>query len=48
MDLTGRKTARKPSFEQGVASYDPQLAGYAHPIARYTPIWYSPWVADEP
>ena len=45
---TGRKTARKPSFEQGVASYDPQLVGYAHPLARYTPIWYSPWVADEP
>ena len=48
MDLTGRKTARKPSFEQGVASYDPQLVGYAHPLARYTPIWYSPWVEDEP
>ena len=32
-------------FQQWGPTYDPQLAGYAHPIARYTPIWYSPWVA---
>ena len=46
--LTGRKTARKPCFEQWVASYDPQLAGYAHPLARRTSIWYCRWVEDEP
>ena len=46
--LTGRKTARKPCFEQWVASYDPQLAGYAIPLARNTTIWYCPWVEGEP
>ena len=35
-------------FEQGVATYDPQAAGDAQRIARYTPIWYCPWVAVEP
>ena len=47
-NLTGRNTARNPCFEQGVASYDPQLAGYAHPLARNTSIWYGRWVEDEP
>ena len=47
-NLTGRKTAKTRRFEQGVASYDPQLAGYASPLARYTPIWYCRWVEDEP
>ena len=32
-------------FQQWGPTYDPQLAGHAHPIARYTPLWYSPWVA---
>lgn len=27
-------------FQLGVASYDPQLVGYASPLARDTPIWY--------
>ena len=35
-------------FEQGVATYDPQAVGDAQRIARYTPIWYCPWVAVEP
>ena len=47
-NLTGREAAKNPCFEQGVASYDPQLAGYASPLARYTPIWYCRWVEDEP
>ena len=47
-NLTGRKTARKPCFEQGVPPYDPQLAGYAIPLARYAPIWYCRWVEGEP
>ena len=37
-----------PRIQQGVASYDPQLAGYAHPLARRTSIWYCRWVEDEP
>ena len=32
-------------FQQWGPTYDPQLVGYAHRLARYTPIWYSPWVA---
>ena len=47
-NLTGRKTAKTRRFEQGVASYDPQLAGYATPLARCAPIWYCWWVEDEP
>ena len=47
-NLTDRETAINPCFEQGVASYDPQLAGYASPLARYAPIWYCRWVEDEP
>ena len=35
-------------FQQGGPTYDPQLVGYAHRLARYTPIWYSPWVAVDP
>ena len=35
-------------FEQGVATYDPQVVGYAHRLARYTTFWYCPWVAVEP
>ena len=46
--LTGRKTAKTRRFEQGVASYDPQLVGYASPLARNAPIWYCRWVEDEP
>ena len=38
----------KPMIQQGVASYDPQLAGYATPLAGDTSIWYCRWVEDEP
>lgn len=35
-------------FQQWGPTYDPQLAGYAHRLARYTPLWYCPWVAVDP
>ena len=35
-------------FQQWGPTYDPQLVGYAHRLARYTPIWYSSWVAVHP
>ena len=35
-------------FQQWGPTYDPQLVGYAHHLARYTPIWYCPWVAVDP
>ena len=42
------KIQKNSEFEQGVATYDPQAVGDAQRIARYTPIWYCPWVAVEP